>query len=350
MKILLHVGVEKTGSSHLQSICAINKEALRQNGIWYPMAKRETDLSRKGRISAGNAKQLKDSIKANDELKITLFFKERIKEAKAHHCHSVLLSNELLLFELSKEDKLKKLYSITQQLKVEIVDVLLVLRDPIEQALSLYKHRTKDGRVPDLEEWFAQHYFYGDAILAFLKNIKDLDVQLKVGGYKKKKGWLEDLFFKDWLNLDINLKSPPKVVNPSLSLSELMLLKKTRQYNPELVSILYKSLIRIDKKEKTENKALLEYHHQVLSQCLQKYKETWSLCNTYLKPDESMQIVAYQNKKITDTDINASFSDTQIDVIAKFMTESLSLKFIIDFSKLKIKNHIFRGLRKLKLG
>ncbi|MDZ7755183.1 hypothetical protein [Rhodohalobacter sp.] len=66
MKIYLHIGTEKTGSSHLQSIAGINRERLTNEGIWFPKAEKLEQQLLKGEISAGNAQDITDALNADD--------------------------------------------------------------------------------------------------------------------------------------------------------------------------------------------------------------------------------------------------------------------------------------------
>ena len=62
MKLYLHIGTEKTGSSHLQSLSAINSNVLQQNGIWFPFEGKSNKSLIKGEISAGNAQSLTNAL------------------------------------------------------------------------------------------------------------------------------------------------------------------------------------------------------------------------------------------------------------------------------------------------
>ena len=55
MNLYLHIGTEKTGSSHLQSLSAINRDLLKKSGIWFPEAEKRDNMLLSGDISAGNA-------------------------------------------------------------------------------------------------------------------------------------------------------------------------------------------------------------------------------------------------------------------------------------------------------
>ena len=56
--------------------------------------------------------------------------------------------------------------------------------------------------------------------------------------------------FKDWMEIKDKLKMPFKVVNESLTLSELMLIKKIRRTKPFLIPKLYEKLLGIKNQKK----------------------------------------------------------------------------------------------------
>ena len=349
IKVYLHIGIEKTGSSHLQSLCSINRELLRQNRIWYSGKGKVDDLSKKGEISSGNAQKLADFINQTATKKIITFLEENIEEAKTQECDKLLLSNELLLLALADERKLNQFNEVFKKLKVESVDLLLVLRDPVDQALSLYKHRAKNGKILDIEEWPNDFYFYGDALQNFLLNYNTYNFNLHVKKFNKTKGYLEDIFFKQWLGLDIKLNEPPKIVNPSLSLSELILIRKMREYNPQIVPLLYQNLIGLSKKSKSEDSELELYYKVTLSKHMKKFNKTWNICNSFLAREDALTIPQDLNQNFSMSDKNCTFSQEQLNVLAKLIAESSNIKFGLQLLEMKLKQKFIRILKSLRL-
>lgn len=351
MKILLHIGTEKTGSSHLQSLASINRDLLIQYGIYYPAENgKNYKLSLKGEISAGNAQALTDALNLKDLNSCEIFIDECIKETIENKCDTLLLSNELLLLALAKENRLNQFEALFNKHQVDDIEMLLILRDPIDQALSLYKHRAKNGNVPEIEVWSEKFYIYGKALNFFFKEIKkNKGIKLTTRKFSTAAGALETILFKECLNLNINLSPPPKVVNPSLSLSELLLLKKVRQYEPYLVNILYKKLIKIDKKNKSEESSIEEYHKNFLSNYLFKYSETWDLCNVFLSQNDKIKIPKPSSKRMLQSQKNSSFSDAQMEVIANIIGNSANLKTKTQIEKAKLKTKLVNTFQLLKL-
>ena len=328
---------------------AINRTILQQNGIWFPSDSKNDALLVKSEISAGNAQTLTDALHTNNLSACEFFIAQRVEETIQKSCHSLFLSNELLLIALAKDNKLNQFISMLRKLGISDVKFLLFLRDPINQALSLYKHRAKNGNALDIEEWPKKHYVYGGALVSFLEQAQLEKINLETRKFSKEKGALEKILFKDWLNIQEDLILPPKIVNPSLSLSELILLKKVRQHQPYLVNVLYGNLIMINKKDKCESSSIEQYHKQSLSNQIVNYRRTWKICNQFLPVDEKIAIPQKSENQLSISDKNSSFSDQQMEAIASIISDSLSFKFKFQIAKLKIKAQILKLLRALKL-
>ena len=86
-------------------------------------------------------------------MKVQSFIGKIINEAKKRNCTCIFLSNELLIIALSKNRKLKQFEITLKELGISETKYLLFLRDPISQALSLYKHRAKSGKILNIDTW-----------------------------------------------------------------------------------------------------------------------------------------------------------------------------------------------------
>ena len=344
MKIYLHIGTEKTGSSHLQSIAAINREKLTEAGIWFPEAgKRERQLL-KGEISAGNAQDITDALNSDNYDTCSEIIAGHIGKAIELGCHSLLLSNELLVLALADENRLKRFIKLLQTRGCTETAYLLFIRDPVSHALSLYKHRAKSGTAPDIEQWPQEHYLYGTGLLSFLKNTEKEKLPLTCRKFSKKSGALEKILFHEWLGTEIELTPPPAVVNPSLSLSELLLIRKVREHRPKLANILYDRLLAVEKGYKAENTDIDRYHRDVLSGFLVQFEETWRICNVHLPDTEKITFPVNVDESSVTQKKTAAFSGRQLDEISAIIADSLTFRF-----KLRVLWLTWRGrLGKLK--
>lgn len=295
ISLYLHIGTEKTGSSHLQSVMALNRELLIGKGYWFPLAgKREQHLM-KGMVSPGNAQALTNLIEKENYDKASQLLREHLTVAAAKKCDKVLLSNELLLLALSKDGGVENLQNVAQAAGFSEVHYLLVIRDPVEQALSLYKHRAKNGTAVDIEEWPATHYHYGKGLKGFLQQAKAADLLLTCRKYDRQGNQLDHLFFGDWLGLSPEgLKKPEKRVNPSLSISELLLMRQLRKQNPLLPGLFYNVLIQLPKVAKAKEPRIENYYKATLGNALADYSETWNVCNQFLPKETPIASPLYQ--------------------------------------------------------
>ena len=217
--LLLHIGIPKTGSSFLQSALAGNIDVLKRHGIEYPVPKRMVKAAA-GQISTGNSTQLE----------LMLEQPELLKDIPVER---VLFSAERFYSDLGQAKFQKDLLRLIEVAGIERVEVLMFLRDPVSFTISSYQQLVKRGKVPDitLEGYFASVNQPGrvskvlDFVLAQPKMV------LTVRNYSVVSRTLLDEL-SAWLGVpraDV-VEPPVKVVNRSMTTSELMLLKAMNQY------------------------------------------------------------------------------------------------------------------------
>ncbi|MBV6653143.1 MAG: hypothetical protein KI786_05275 [Mameliella sp.] len=327
MKLYLHIGTEKTGSSHLQSVMALNRVFLQQNSIWFPSAgKRERQMLR-GEISAGNAQPLADAVEAGKFHHITHILQKHLVEAQKKDCEIVLLSNEILVLALSGGQKIKAFQQAARAAGFSEFHYLLILRDPVDQALSLYKHRAKAGTAPEIEEWPATHYHYGNGLRSFLQQATDCHLQLRCRKYGRH---LEQLLFEEWLGINPDqMRKPDKRVNPSLSISELLLIRQARQLDPVLPGLLYDALLNLPKDQKAIEPRIEQYYKAVLSNALSQYDDTWKACNQRLPADTPL---ALPERQAIAPDKVMTFSAQQGLAIGSLMQQLRSPGFLMQLT------------------
>ena len=226
MKLLLHIGTEKTGSSFLQSLLAQNRDKLANANIFFPKAGRWEKEMLAGRISPGNGEALHRALIQRDYTKVRKLLNGYIRDLKNNNCFNLLISNELLITAFSEADIVEKFQSICKENDLELTQMLLVIRDPVEHALSLYKHRAKSGTVGYLDEWLEKGYQLPFYLNRFLENVEKYRLPVTFRKYKKDPQYMVNLFFTDWLEIEKPKFDSKFIVNPSLTLSELLLIKK----------------------------------------------------------------------------------------------------------------------------
>ncbi|MFA6900009.1 MAG: hypothetical protein WC256_07355 [Desulfurivibrionaceae bacterium] len=84
MKIVLHIGTHKTGTSALQSFCGLNREALLDRGVFYPKLANKSN--------SFNFLAARIAFSQADEVR--RFFAEAVKAAQRAHVGTILVSGE----------------------------------------------------------------------------------------------------------------------------------------------------------------------------------------------------------------------------------------------------------------
>lgn len=240
----------------------------------------------KGRISAGNALHLARLLGDKSWPEVERWLGAAADAARAHQCDRVLLSSEWLLSALACEDGLSRLSACLKKLGDHSLELLLILRDPEGQLISLYKHRAKAGTLGPIDLWVEEGYELPERLEGLRQQVDSSGVPLVVRGYGKERGSLAKLFFEDWLDVGVPEASNGLLVNPSLSLSELVLLRRLQAQHPGLVPFLYERLVAIEPSMKREGRAMQDHARQVAAYAVASHVEEWRQWNALLPEDE----------------------------------------------------------------
>lgn len=350
MKLLLHIGTEKTGSSFLQTNFAANRELLKQNDIHYPTAgKREKDML-EGRISPGNAQALTDFLNKSAFDKAIAYLEKLKKEAEDHGCSKLLLSNELLVNALGNKESIKRFLVILKEVEIGNVSMLLFIRDPVDQALSLFRHRAKSGNVPEIENWVQDKYHLPGVINQFLEGIKAERVHCFFRKYKKESDYLLKASFLEWLNIE-----PPKIpenqtINPSLSLSELFWLKRLTNGDYVLPGEFYNRMLNIPQDQKADDHRMKDYYRQILNKYLIHYQEVWEKINYCLDASEQLALPEKVENASGQIPIEKilDFSEVQADAITALMRDCLKPAFQVKLGAKRVKKQLGKLRKELR--
>ncbi|WP_274475254.1 hypothetical protein [Mangrovimonas aestuarii] len=339
MKLYLHIGTEKTGSSYVQTLLSKNRTQLESHGYYFPGAGKHEQQMLAGKISAGNGVELKNTLcKPKENLEKLLL--DYIKKAKEKSCDKIVISNENLIESLSDAKVLKQLVNSCKVLNLEIGEVLLVLRDPIDQALSLYKHRAKNGNIAIIDKWLKTGYDLPIYLKGFLENISRESLKITVRKFKKEKLFLENVFFNDWLKVGNPVVSHIKPVNPSLTLSELYFLKELRKADPYLVKKAYQAFLSMEITEKKKDKQLEKAYRMVISNHLEGYNRVWLNMNDFLQENEKIDIPISFNKGQDNFEDALEYTPKQVQVMTSLIADSKKIKVKVDRMLYSIKQFI----------
>jgi hypothetical protein len=155
-ELYLHIGTEKTGSTALQAVSDINRNALIRAGIFYPKTPGERNHVRLT-VFAGdgpdtrNLRKLVGLVPDNAYKNFKAHFADELRaEIRDSECSRIFLSNEHLSSRLSSAQEVARLASILRPL-ADMVKVVVYLRPQSELFLSSYSTAIKAGRIRALE-------------------------------------------------------------------------------------------------------------------------------------------------------------------------------------------------------
>ena len=138
MKLIIHPGLHKTGSTYLQHVLNDNHAQLAARGVWYqPQSGYPAHHEAAWRILLGDEQPLV----------------AMIEEARAADCHTVMLSSEDLEGALYDDRPLHAVDDAANQSDVRNIEWHIVLRDPGTAFASLFAQ--------------LQHHVYADAFQLF---------------------------------------------------------------------------------------------------------------------------------------------------------------------------------------
>ena len=323
MKLYMHIGTEKTGSSFLQRVCAINRDWLIQSGFYFPKAGRDEKRLKSGTISPGNARELANLIEIGAWDRVESWLERRITKADSLLCANLLLSHELLFSCLGREGVVDKLENSLQRIGIEQTSSLLFIRDPVDHAISLYKHRGKNGEIDTVSEWIKNNYSTATELDNFINNVDSNVFSLDIRRYQPRTSTLLRAFLDDWLGLNDPPLLPEGLVNPSLTLSEIELLKYMAKARADDVSLFYRNLLAVPRECKSSNERLEISARQAASNYLAGFESTWRKFDRLLEKDGGLDI---PERSSTDSTVDASFSfsTTQLRAIADGYREARS--------------------------
>ena len=187
MRLLLHIGHGKTGSSYLQSWLATNTNSLAlQSGLLYPTKSSDNffleDRASQGRFSMGNGHVLQallDSSIRPRRWRRKLLDKERVSRRQLN---GLVFSFEGWAKQL--DQLLPPLLPVADRWGVKRIELLLMVRDPLEHACSVYSQMVKrHGYTADFEQWLFDYGFMarllksGGNVLLLDEPTNDLDVE-----------------------------------------------------------------------------------------------------------------------------------------------------------------------------
>lgn len=245
MKTILHIGLEKTGTTSVQQLLKVNRAALLTQGTLVPtslhpgnnfyLAMASFSLFRPdGLLKAEGIKNQADL----DGFRRNVLAKFQNELKGASGAKQVLISSEHLQSRLTSVEDIQLLKSNLESVGLNDFEVLVYLREPIRIALSHHGMAIKKGVYVD-ESFFEPNHPRVSQILGFQKSIEmwqqvfgadALRVRLYPEG-QKPSALIEDFFAATGLSrTGLNLASDEKR-NANLSAGALQILNQLNAAN-----------------------------------------------------------------------------------------------------------------------
>jgi hypothetical protein len=337
----MHVGTEKTGSSFLQKLCGKNRDYLLENGIWFPDAGRFERQLQEGSISPGNSSDLAQFLEDSDWARASSWLAKRVEEARSKGCEHVLLSNELLFAAMSKVGAIRNFEGVAAEAGIRDVSCLLLVRNPVDHALSLYKHRAKGGKTGAIGDWISRGYPLPQQLAGFLSGTDGGTIRLHLRKYDRAAEPIEKIFFNDWLKVDSPPNAIESLVNPSLSLSELALIQHITLVRPNDQPAFYASFLSVPVADKADDTRMKDTAIATVEKYLCRYNTFWGELDTRLVADGGLKIP--QERDIVGRIApKYEFSEAQLRALAQAHTASLSFRYAV--------NHWIRASLRPRVG
>jgi hypothetical protein len=155
MKVVLHIGSEKTGTSSIQAWCTRNREALKARGILYPRSLGQPNHTKLAcyAVRAKPVNDLRKSLRifapeAFDRFRAELPGEFR-REVEASGCQTLLASNEHCSSRVSTREEIQAIRALIEQAcgEVEAWRIILYVRRQDEMLESSYSTTVKSGSV-----------------------------------------------------------------------------------------------------------------------------------------------------------------------------------------------------------
>jgi len=281
MELYLHVGTNKTGSSYLQTLLTINKKAMLNSGIYIPSSKWDKDMG-KGEISPGNGHLLAKLLSNGDQQKLESYLINVIKKTRSKSVSKLCLSNEVIIRLFSNPVILENFVIASKKAEISKINVLCLIRNPYEHALSLYRHRMKYGVIKPYKNWMNEGYETLRLFERFIGHYNKHElIEWKFDYYRNTHQYLLKLFFGEFLNVNLlNIKDFHfKTINESLNLKLINILQLLESKTPGISIYFHKNAFKI--KESVVDSEYLRMsfyyqfkiyseHHQLLIENLSK--------------------------------------------------------------------------------
>lgn len=211
MKLYMHVGLGKTGTSYIQAALANSLQELADQGVDYPVRKGVLARAQNGEITSGNCRPDFGDIR------------NRARVSQRAGFERSLLSNESFFKRLNKDFVLDRLIEEQPDLTVKM---LMFVRNPFDHAISCYHQFVKGKGYSKPFSEFLQGYKVPSVAAEYIKTVQTRSYcELVALNYGSNRAELLDRFAEFLEVPHETLQRPDRgVINRSMTRAELYLL------------------------------------------------------------------------------------------------------------------------------
>ncbi|MEY2675284.1 MAG: hypothetical protein RL102_550 [Actinomycetota bacterium] len=154
MRAILHIGLEKTGTTSIQQLLKLGVPQLRKAGVWVCESQHSGNNFHLALASfeAFRPDSLLRTLGITSAKEFEVFsarqarlLQREVQQAKAAGCNTFLISSEHLQSRLTKDADLAKLKSMLSTAGIDEIEILCYLRSPLRIALSHHGMAIKKG-------------------------------------------------------------------------------------------------------------------------------------------------------------------------------------------------------------
>lgn len=158
MKLVLHIGKNKVGSSTLQSFLCSHYNYLLTNNIFYPLHKNPKN---KFYGSVGNALDLSFALKYKSWFYIKFLFDYYYRILSINKYNILMLSNESIFHNLLDEDVFNRFTYIIKSCGFTSCQILIFDKDNFNHSISCYNHRIGTTIFLPYDLWIENNLYEG---------------------------------------------------------------------------------------------------------------------------------------------------------------------------------------------
>jgi len=221
MKLLLHAGTQKTGSSYIQTALKAKARQLVDAGILYS-AEHFAEGDRFGGVQ-GDGGFLAVLFRDRDDFEFVRRLSLIRDKAQEADCGSALISYSGFWRDI-RERGHEDLMRLARKAGFDGVEGLLLLRDPIDHAMSHYRQVVKVGRTTKaFDGWITTDYHYFDWLAEVVT--ANSEIEWTARRYQPARRAVDLVVFEDWLGLSAvepESRSEGQRVNSSLTADEAL--------------------------------------------------------------------------------------------------------------------------------